>query len=190
MDSFSIWHNVSRGIPSAKPVCPTRDFAGFHESFSHMMTISISVRFRMMGLTPIFHDAKDSDFSRSSIPDLGGKVALVTGANIGLGLSTVGMLAGEGKMRVIMACRNMQKCREAAAQLESMGIPKERLDPQYLDLSSLKSVAAFADKIQATEKRLDVVVMNAGLGWQPVDLTEDGIEKSDGETPPECSFSS
>ena len=114
----------------------------------------------------------------------------VPARNPGLGLSTVRHLAGKSHMRVIMACRSMAKCNAAADTLASEGISRDLLVPWHLDLSSLKATSKFANEVVSKEPRLDVVVMNAGVGPGLFSKTEDGIEKSQSLCPiPPCNLS-
>lgn len=105
----------------------------------------------------------------SDIPDLSGKVAVVTGANTGLGLEAARLLAGAGA-EVVLACRNRAKAEAAAARV---GEPARVVD---LDLSSLASVARAADEIRRTTDRLDILLNNAGLMAIDRSTTEDGFE--------------
>ncbi|XP_063361317.1 retinol dehydrogenase 14-like [Cydia amplana] len=102
-----------------------------------------------------------------------GKVIIVTGANSGLGFETAKDLAKRGG-RVIMACRNEHR---ALAARDS--IIKETSNPEvvykHLDMSSLASVRRFVEDINNTEKRLDVLVNNAGVNGCGDRFTEDGI---------------
>lgn len=104
----------------------------------------------------------------SSIPSLDGKVALVTGANSGIGLETA-VLLGRAGARVLMACRNLSKAEQAAR-----GVPGSQV--VQLDLGSLSSVAAAAEQVEAATDRLDVLVNNAGLMAVDRGRTEDGFE--------------
>ncbi|SDU03385.1 NAD(P)-dependent dehydrogenase, short-chain alcohol dehydrogenase family [Pseudomonas pohangensis] len=103
-----------------------------------------------------------------------GRVAIVTGANIGLGLNTALQLAGKG-CRVVLACRNLDKAAAAKAEILQQ-LPKAKVECLQLDLGSLKSVRAFAEKFSAKHKRLDLLINNAGIMMPPYSLSEDGFE--------------
>ncbi len=106
-------------------------------------------------------------WTAADMPDQSGKLAVVTGANSGIGLVAARELAGHGA-RVILACRNVQKG-EAAADT----IAGER-EVRHLDLGDLASVRAFAESF--TDERLDLLVNNAGVMAPPRRLTKDGFE--------------
>ena len=113
-------------------------------------------------------------WSTSDIPDLSGKVAIVTGANAGLGLEITKGLAGAGAT-VVMACRNLDKAGAAAAQVRAL-VPDADVDVRRLDLASLESVRSFADEFAAGATRLDILGNNAGLMALDRSTTEDGFE--------------
>jgi NAD(P)-dependent dehydrogenase (short-subunit alcohol dehydrogenase family) len=110
----------------------------------------------------------------NDIPDLTGKVAVITGANSGLGLESTKAFAAKGAT-VVMACRNMNKAEKAKTDVLA-GNPRAKLDLMQLDNASLASVRAFADAFKAKYDRLDILLNNAGLMAIPRKLTEDGFE--------------
>ncbi len=112
-------------------------------------------------------------WTERDIPSLDGKVALVTGANSGLGLAAAKILAAHGA-RVVMACRNAAKA-EAAATAVREGATGA-VEVVSLDLASLASVDKCASALLSDESRLDVLVNNAGLMAIDHALTEDGFE--------------
>ena len=112
-------------------------------------------------------------WSVSAIPDLSGRVAVVTGANRGLGREITRYLAGQGA-RVIMACRDETAGEAAAGELRTAGAAGP-LEVRPLDLGSLASVEAFAAGLGGVD-RLDLLANNAGLMAVDRGLTEDGFE--------------
>ncbi|GLV54728.1 short-chain dehydrogenase [Dictyobacter sp. S3.2.2.5] len=108
------------------------------------------------------------------IPDLQGRVALVTGANSGLGLETVRALAAK-RAHVIMACRNLEKGSQARDEL-SQAFPQASLELMELDLASLEAVRTFARNLAANHARLDLLFNNAGVMAIPRRETRDGFE--------------
>ena len=113
-------------------------------------------------------------WGRSNIPDQRGKVAVVTGANGGLGLETAKALAGAGA-HVIVAARDPEKT-SAAIDLINAAHPDSSVEVVALDLASLASVRNAATTIAARRHHLDVLVNNAGLMAIPERATEDGFE--------------
>ncbi|MEU0376577.1 oxidoreductase [Streptomyces cyaneofuscatus] len=99
------------------------------------------------------------------IPDQRGRVAVVTGANSGLGLATARALARRGG-RVILAVRDEEKGRRAVADITA-GQPGAELEVRRLDLADLDSVRAFSDALHADRPRLDLLVNNAGVMAPP-----------------------
>ena len=112
-------------------------------------------------------------WSERDIPDLSGRVAVVTGANRGLGWEVTRYLAGRGA-RVIMACRD-EAAGEAGAAAIRERHPAASLEVRHLDLASLASVEKFTDGL-AGEERIDVLGNNAGLMAVDRGLTADGFE--------------
>jgi NAD(P)-dependent dehydrogenase (short-subunit alcohol dehydrogenase family) len=108
------------------------------------------------------------------IPDQSGRVAVVTGANSGLGLVTARELARHGAL-VVMACRNLDKGRAAQAEVAATASgPKPELES--LDLASLSSVRSFAERFKQNHEHLDLLVNNAGVMAPPRRRTADGFE--------------
>ncbi|WP_334666455.1 oxidoreductase, partial [Streptomyces cyaneofuscatus] len=99
------------------------------------------------------------------IPDQSGRVAVVTGANSGLGLATARALARRGG-RVILAVRDEERGRRAVADITA-GQPGAELEVRRLDLADLDSVRAFSDALHADRPRLDLLVNNAGVMAPP-----------------------
>jgi NAD(P)-dependent dehydrogenase (short-subunit alcohol dehydrogenase family) len=117
-------------------------------------------------------------WTEADIPDQTGKIAIVTGATSGIGLVAAGALASHGA-EVIMAVRDTARGETAAAELRRQH-PGAKLSVSALDLASLASIRACADRAQALP-RVDILLNNAGLGMQPErDVTVDGFERQFG----------
>jgi protochlorophyllide reductase len=112
-------------------------------------------------------------WSSSDIPDQQGRVALVTGANSGLGLETARALARRGAT-VILGCRSLQRAEAAMRQLQQE--TSGSLHVLSLDLADLRSVATAAQQVQAWG-RLDLLINNAGIMAIPRQLSADGYER-------------
>jgi NAD(P)-dependent dehydrogenase (short-subunit alcohol dehydrogenase family) len=106
--------------------------------------------------------------------NLKGKIAIVTGSNTGIGYETVLDLYKKGA-KVYVACRNEEKALDAIKRMKADGGIGELLYG-HLDLASLRSVKAFADKVIQEESSLDLLINNAGIMIPPQSKTEDGFE--------------
>ncbi len=109
-----------------------------------------------------------------NIPDLTGKLIIVTGANSGLGYWTTFHLASH-HAEVIMACRDTIKGKKAAEKIRS-GAPGARLHVRKLDLADLDSIRVFSAQVHKDFKRLDILVNNAGVMAIPERRTRQGFE--------------
>ena len=113
-------------------------------------------------------------WTAADIPDQSGRVAVVTGANGGLGLEVALELARRGAL-VVMAARDQGKA--AAARDAILGqVPGAALELQPLDLASLASVREAAAAVLAGHPRVDILVNNAGVMAIAERRTEDGFE--------------
>jgi len=113
-------------------------------------------------------------WTAADMPDQSGRVAVVTGANSGLGLETARELARKGAL-VVMAARNLEKAAAAEQDIRSE-IPDATLEVRQLDLGSLDSVKTFATDLLTTHDRIDILVNNAGVMARPESKTADGFE--------------
>ena len=110
-----------------------------------------------------------------AVPDLSGRLAVVTGSNSGLGLGLTTRLAAAGA-DVIMAIRNRTKGEAAVEQIRAT-VPNAKLTIKQLDLASLASVKALGEELNAEGRPIDILINNAGI-MQPPDreTTADGFE--------------
>ncbi|KAF9071224.1 hypothetical protein BDP27DRAFT_1503771 [Rhodocollybia butyracea] len=113
----------------------------------------------------------------SSIPDLTGRVAIVTGGNAGIGFVTCRELARKGA-RVYMLSRTESRALAAIEQIKQELGPSVDSKLQYInfDLQSLKTGKKAAEEFMEQETRLDILVNNAGIMAMPYELGPDGIE--------------
>lgn len=110
-----------------------------------------------------------------NIPDQTGKLAVVTGANSGLGFGITRRLARAGT-EVILAVRNLDKGNQAVKQLLAEN-PTAKLSIEQLDLSSLQSVQDFATRLQTAGRPINLLINNAGIMATPTrNTTADGFE--------------
>lgn len=106
--------------------------------------------------------------------DLGGRVALVTGGSSGLGRETARALAAHGA-EVILTARDLPKGEAVAAAIRSE-TGNDRVAVTALELGSLASIRAFAERVLAEHPRLDLLINNAGVMACPFAKTSDGFE--------------
>ena len=109
-----------------------------------------------------------------NMPDQTGRVAIVTGANTGIGYETARALAHKGA-DVTLACRSREKGEAAAARIVAEA-PKGRVSFAALDLADLESVRGFANAFNAATSRLDMLILNAGVMVPPESKTAQGFE--------------
>src|SRR5713101_3877847 len=107
-------------------------------------------------------------WTSDDVPGQHGRLAVVTGANTGLGFETARVLAARGAS-VVLAVRDTEKRKRAAA-------PGADVMVQPLDLTSLDSVRAAAGELRATHPRIDLLINNAGVMFTPKQTTRDGFE--------------
>lgn len=117
-------------------------------------------------------------FSIESTPALDGKVALVTGGNIGLGYETVTAIASRGA-HVVLAARNEEKGRQAIEKIKSEN-PSASVELLKLDLATLQSIKNATEEFNLKHKVLDILVNNAGIMAMPEMKTQDGFESQFG----------
>lgn len=113
-------------------------------------------------------------WTAADVPDQSGRVAIVTGANTGIGYEAALVLAGKGA-KVVVAVRNLDKGAAAVAALKRVH-PGADVTVQELDLSSLASVRAAAEDLGAALPRIDLLINNAGVMYPPKQTTADGFE--------------
>ncbi|CAG2112855.1 unnamed protein product [Medioppia subpectinata] len=106
--------------------------------------------------------------------DLTGKVAIITGANSGIGLETAKCLASKGA-HIIMACRHSDRANDAIDYIHE-SLPKAKLEALICDLESLESVQQFVDQFLSLQLPLHMLILNAGSMLSPHRLTIDGYE--------------
>ena len=115
-----------------------------------------------------------ADWSTADIPSQAGKLAIVTGANSGIGYYTALELARAGA-QVIVACRNEAKGKATAAAINAVAPGMAVFET--LDLASLASVRDFAARVKETHGKLDILVNNAAvMGLPKRQVTADGFE--------------
>jgi NAD(P)-dependent dehydrogenase (short-subunit alcohol dehydrogenase family) len=115
-----------------------------------------------------------SKWTTADIPDQSGRVAVVTGANTGLGFWTAAALADKGA-QVVLAVRNLKKGEDAVSRIRAKS-PNADVVLQRLDLTSLDAIREAADELKAARQRIDLLINNAGVMYTDKDTTKDGFE--------------
>jgi len=110
----------------------------------------------------------------SDVPDQGGRLAVVTGSNSGIGYEAALVLAQHGAA-VVLACRDLERAEGAAARIRAAA-PAATVSTLQLDLASLASVRLAAEQLRGAYDHLDLLINNAGLMFPPYGRTEDGFE--------------
>lgn len=110
-----------------------------------------------------------SNWTTANIPDQSGRIAVITGANTGLGYETAAALAANDA-HVVLAVRNVEKGKQAAARIGG------DVSVVELDLTSLASVRTAADELKSRFDHLDLLINNAGVMTTPKSTTADGFE--------------
>ncbi|GAB3988674.1 oxidoreductase [Actinoallomurus acanthiterrae] len=113
-------------------------------------------------------------WTAEDVPDQHGRVAVITGANTGLGFETAKVLAVRGA-KVVLAVRDTDKGKQAAARITDAA-PGADVTVQDLDLASLDSIRAAADELRTRHPKIDLLINNAGVMYTPKRTTKDGFE--------------
>ncbi|RDW92648.1 NAD(P)-binding protein-22 [Coleophoma crateriformis] len=111
----------------------------------------------------------------TGIPDLSGKVIFITGGNTGLGKEAALQLAKHNPANIFLGSRSEERGLAAIADIVAT-VPRARLTLIPMDLASLDSVLAAAEKFLEHSSRLDILMNNAGIMAVPPQLTVDGYE--------------
>ncbi|MCJ1397497.1 hypothetical protein MMC11_000690 [Xylographa trunciseda] len=111
----------------------------------------------------------------NDIPNLSGKVYLVTGGNTGLGKETILQLAKHKPAHIYLAARTAAKAENAIKEIEA-AVPGANISFLSLDLTSFASVAEAARSFTSQSQRLDVLINNAGIMATPAGTTKEGYE--------------
>src|SRR5215467_13775872 len=113
-------------------------------------------------------------WTSEDVPGQHGRLAVVTGANAGLGFQTARVLAARGAS-VVLAVRDTDKGKAAAARI-AVTAPGATITVQPLDLASLESVRSAAAELRARHPKIDLLINNAGVMFTPKQATGDGFE--------------
>ncbi|KAH9853297.1 NAD-P-binding protein [Lenzites betulinus] len=137
---------------------------------------------RTAGFLDTLHGGVDSASHKkfnpnTDLPDLTGKVFIVTGGNAGIGFATIQYLARHGA-KVYMAARNEERAKAAIERLQASGLGPGNGEIIWLklNLSDPRDVVRAAEDFMQKEKRLDVLVNNAALLLIPYEKSHDGLQ--------------
>jgi NAD(P)-dependent dehydrogenase (short-subunit alcohol dehydrogenase family) len=116
----------------------------------------------------------NAKWTSDDVPGQHGRLAVVTGANTGLGFETARVLAARGAS-VVLAVRDTERGKAAAARIAGAA-PGADVTVQPLDLASLESIRAAAGELRAQHPAIDLLINNAGVMFPPRQATGDGFE--------------
>jgi NAD(P)-dependent dehydrogenase (short-subunit alcohol dehydrogenase family) len=114
----------------------------------------------------------------NNIPDLSGKIIIITGANSGIGYESARELLRKGA-EVVFASRNAGKAKNAINRIDKE-IPGARMHFIELNLASLDSIRKFTEEYKSDYPKLDILLNNAGIMMVPYGKTEEGFERTIG----------
>ena len=117
-------------------------------------------------------------WTSADVPDLTGTVAVVTGANSGVGFETALELARHGA-EVTLACRSLSRGDSALRRIGNH-VPRAKIDLMQLDLGDLGTVGRFTDQFASTHESLELLINNAGIMATPHRTTASGFESQFG----------
>ncbi|KZL76636.1 short-chain dehydrogenase [Colletotrichum incanum] len=112
----------------------------------------------------------------TDIPDLTGKVIVVTGGNAGLGLETIRQIAKHKPAHIYLASRSKEKGEAAIETLKKENDSLAPISNLQLDLASFESIKSAAKQFKESSTRLDLLINNAGIMSTPEGLTKEGYE--------------
>jgi NAD(P)-dependent dehydrogenase (short-subunit alcohol dehydrogenase family) len=113
-------------------------------------------------------------WTEAEVADQSGRIALVTGANSGIGWDTVRVLADCGA-RVLLGCRSLERGNEAIGRIREIH-PAADVSLLQMDLADLDSVREAAARVGHEHEKLDLLINNAGLMATPEQRTAQGFE--------------
>ena len=154
---------------------------------THLGTLNISYPYRsaLRAVTTMVPDTLNpatllsKRFRPDQIPDLSGRVALVTGGSAGIGYSDVAALA-QHNAKVHFVSANPDHGRKAEAEIND-ALKKAgshgSVTYHQLDMGHLREVDGWSKQFAREQSQLDILIANAGIGQAPYGLTGDGIER-------------
>ncbi|XP_061401753.1 dehydrogenase/reductase SDR family member on chromosome X [Musca vetustissima] len=132
-------------------------------------------RYQYIGMTSLFDDFKCRSVDRIELYKQPNRIAVITGGNRGIGLRIVEKLLA-CDMTVVVGVRNPKSAEEAISKIVDLKSTNGKLLCEELDVGSLKSVRAFAQKLKSKYEKIDILINNAGIMFAPYKITDDGYE--------------
>jgi len=153
--------------------------ASFVEYVFSEYVLRVKEQFPLDHTSPLCHLISSYGFADSDVPDLAGKVALVTGANCGLGLAVAKKLA-KHNAHVIITCRTEAKCQAAKNAILTYSRGRGTVETSVLELTLMLRVrqwtTAMKHRLKSNNSALDMLILSAGIMGCPYNVTQDGIE--------------
>jgi NADPH:quinone reductase-like Zn-dependent oxidoreductase len=115
------------------------------------------------------------------IPDLSGKVALITGANTGIGKETLLRLSKHGPAKIYLAARDEKKAQRAIAEIKDI-VPKATITFIQMDLASFESIEKGAQRVTEECSRLDILILNAGKSFASLYMSRADGDRNHGDS--------
>jgi NAD(P)-dependent dehydrogenase (short-subunit alcohol dehydrogenase family) len=152
---MSLHHKNNKVQAAAAHLLPSRDLAPLPMNFG---PVFFQNQFRTKIEIP----------TKEKYPNVKGKYAIVTGSNTGLGFESARQLLSLGLSHLVMGVRSVEKGKAAATELHAAN-SSAKIDVWELDMESYDSVQNFVHKTRDNLSRIDIVILNAGLG--PMNFT-------------------
>jgi len=114
-------------------------------------------------------------WTKEDMPDLTGKIAIVTGGNTGIGYETVKALYEKGA-NVTLTARDEKKAKDAIEKIKSETKATGNLEIGILNLANFAQIKTFANEFKDKHNQLDILINNAGVMIPPASKTDDGFE--------------
>ncbi|KAK6203748.1 hypothetical protein LQW54_008854 [Pestalotiopsis sp. IQ-011] len=111
----------------------------------------------------------------SDVPDLSGKVYVITGGSAGIGYGISAHILQHGCEKLYLLGRKEEHLAEAEEGLKKYG-DTSKVELVQVDLGDLQQTATVASQLASSLQRLDALILNAGLGVGPFSLTKDGFD--------------
>lgn len=136
-------------------------------------------KFNYVATKAVIADILQARYNKTELPNLSGRVAIVTGGSRGIGKEIVKKLL-KCNLEVIIACRSPPAGDKAIKDIRESGVETGKASVMELDNASLESVRRFVEKFSNNYESLDILINNAGVMFTPYSETKDGYEQQYG----------